>query len=443
MSIEKEHTTTKRDESKKKYRLATAAIHAGQDADPTTGALITPIYQTSTFVLEELGKNKGYQYARTHNPTRTALEDCLAELENARYALASASGLSAAATVLNLLSAGDHVICGEDVYGGVYRLFERVFKRYNIEFTYVNARDLNAIEAAIRPNSKLVWLESPTNPLLRLADLKAVAAITKKHNLIFAVDNTFATPLFQRPLDLGADIVIHSTTKYLSGHSDVIGGAIVTSNDNLYENLKFHNNAVGAVPGPFDCFLILRGIKTLSVRLREHERNALAVAKFLEQHDSIEAVYYPGLQSHPQHELAKEQMSGFGGVVACVVKGGLDAAKHVVNNTELFQLAESLGGVKSLICHPSTMTHAPIPKDVKESCGIVDGLIRLSVGLEDAQDLIEDLDRALSFVSEQSAQEQSANEQPTEETEEAVEQVTKAVERYTTRASKERIHASV
>lgn len=392
-SVDKQESDCK---PKRQWRFATAAIHEGQDADSATGALITPIYQTSTFVLEELGKNKGYQYARTHNPTRSALEECLASLENAKYALASASGLSAAATVLHLLSAGDHVVCGEDVYGGVYRLFEKVFKRYNIGFTYVNGQDLDALEAAITPQTRLVWLESPTNPLLRLADLRAVSEITKRRGLIFVVDNTFATPYLQRPLELGADVVVHSTTKYLSGHSDVIGGAVVTSNEELYESLKFHQNAVGAVPGPFDCFLILRGIKTLSVRLREHCRNAQAVAEYLEKHPAVETVFYPGLESHPQHGLAKQQMSGFGGMVAFVVKGGLEAARSVVNNTELFQLAESLGGVKSLICHPASMTHAPIPQEVREHCGISDGLIRLSIGLEDVNDLIDDLDAVLA-----------------------------------------------
>jgi cystathionine gamma-synthase/cystathionine gamma-lyase len=379
--------------------FATKAIHSGQEADPATGALITPIYQTSTFVLDELGKNKGYQYARTHNPTRTALEECIAALENAKYGIASSSGLAAAHTVLNLLSAGDHVVVGEDVYGGVYRLFEKVLKRYALEFTYVNARDLSAVEGAIKANTKLVWLESPTNPLLRLADLKAIARITKRHNVLLAVDNTFATPYFQKPLDLGADIVIHSTTKYLSGHSDVIGGAIVTSVDELFDNLKFHNNAIGSVPGPFDCFLILRGLKTLALRMKEHERNAFTVARYLEKHPAIESVYYPGLPNHPQFELAKEQMTGFGGMVSCVVKGGLEAAKNVVSNTQLFQLAESLGGVKSLICHPASMTHAPIPKDIREQCGIVDGLIRLSVGIEEADDLLRDLEQALTIAN--------------------------------------------
>lgn len=377
------------------YCFATKAIHEGQEADPTTGALITPIYQTSTFVLEELGVNKGYQYARTHNPTRSALEECLASLENAKYCLASASGLSAAATVINLLSAGDHVIVGEDVYGGVYRLFEKVFSRYGLTFTYIDGKDINAIERAITPQTKLVWLESPTNPLLRLADLRKVGELTKSRGLIFAVDNTFATPYFQRPIELGADVVIHSTTKYISGHSDIIGGAIITSNDELYEVLKFHNNAVGAVPGPLDCFLALRGVKTLALRMKEHQNNAFAVARFLEQHPGVESVFYPGLTSHPQHELACEQMKGFGGVVACVVKGGIDAARAVVSNTKLFQLAESLGGVKSLICHPASMTHAPIPKEVREPLGIVDGLIRLSVGIEESTDLIKDLDAVL------------------------------------------------
>jgi cystathionine beta-lyase/cystathionine gamma-synthase len=380
---------------RQEYCFATKAIHEGQEPDPSTGALITPIYQTSTFVLEELGKNKGYQYARTHNPTRSALEECLASLENAKYCLASASGLSAAATVINLLSAGDHVIVGEDVYGGVYRLFEKVFSRYGLTFTYIDGKDIDAIERAITPKTKLVWLESPTNPLLRLADLRKVGELTKSRGLIFAVDNTFATPYFQRPIELGADVVIHSTTKYISGHSDIIGGAVVTSNDELYEVLKFHNNAVGAVPGPFDCFLALRGVKTLALRMKEHQSNAFAVARFLEQHPGIEEVYYPGLESHPQYDLAREQMKGFGGVVACVVKGGIEAARDVVSNTKLFQLAESLGGVKSLICHPASMTHAPIPKEVREPLGIVDGLIRLSVGIEESEDLIRDLDAVL------------------------------------------------
>jgi cystathionine gamma-lyase len=301
--------------------------------------------------------------------------------------------------VASLLKSGDHVICGEDVYGGVYRLFERVLRKYNIEFTYVNARVPEEVEAAVRPTTKLIWLETPTNPLLRLADLQAIGDIAKKHKLLYAVDNTFATPYFQQPLKFGADIIVHSTTKYLSGHSDIIGGAVITDREDLYQELQFNTNATGCVPGPFDCFLILRGLKTLHLRLKEHQKNALAVARFLEAHPAVETVYYPGLASHPQHELAKRQMTGFGGIVSFVVRGGLPAAKSFLHSTQLFQLAESLGGVKSLVCHPSTMTHAPIPKDVQEHCGIVDGLIRLSVGIEDGDDLIADLTWALSAVA--------------------------------------------
>lgn len=378
--------------------FSTRAIHHAQQPDPTTGAIATPIFQTSTFVLDELGKNKGYQYARSHNPTRTALEECLASLEGARFGVATASGLAAVSVVGSLLSAGDHVIVGEDVYGGVYRLFEKVLRRYNVSFTYVNARNPEEIEAAICKETKLIWLETPTNPLLRLADLQAVGDIAKMHKLIYAVDNTFATPYFQQPLKFGADVIVHSTTKYLSGHSDVIGGAVITDREDLYEELKFYNNAAGCVPGPFDCFLILRGLKTLSLRMREHERNALAVANYLDSHEYVEKVYYPGLPSHPQHELAKRQMNGFGGIVSFVAKGGLEGAKSVLHNTRLFQLAESLGGVRSLICHPSSMTHAPIPRDVQEHCGIVQGLIRLSVGIEDSKDLIRDLEQALALV---------------------------------------------
>ncbi|MBK9145225.1 MAG: cystathionine gamma-synthase [Candidatus Melainabacteria bacterium] len=388
-------TRVSSNQNHKELGFATAAIHAGQEADPTTGALITPIFQTATFVLEELGVNRGYQYARTHNPTRAALEQCLASLEGAEFGLATASGLAAASTVLNILSQGDHVICGEDVYGGVYRLFEQVYKRFGIEFTYVDARDSEAVEAAVRDNTRLIWVETPTNPLLRLADLGKIAAISARYDLIFCVDNTFATPCQQRPLALGADIVIHSTTKYISGHSDVIGGAVLTSSEALYEQLQFNQNAVGCVPGPFDCFLTLRGLKTLAVRVAAHERNASRVATFLDKHPGVEAVYYPGLKSHPQHELACQQMTGFGGMVSFVVRGGLEAARDVVGRTRIFQLAESLGGVKSLICHPASMTHKPIPKEVREHCGIVDGLIRLSVGIESEEDLIADLDSVL------------------------------------------------
>ncbi len=392
-------------QNKQDYGFTTRAIHQGQEACPSTGSLITPIYQTSTFVQDELGKNKGYQYARSHNPTRQALEECLASLEGARFGLAAASGLAAVSIVLDLLQAGDHVVVGEDVYGGVYRLFERVLRKFNLNFTYIDASNLEAVENAITPATKLVWIESPTNPLLKLADIRAIASICQRRRIRLCVDNTFATPYFQRPLELGADIVVHSTTKYLSGHSDIIGGAIICDDEELFSELKFFQNASGAVPGPFDCFLALRGVKTLALRLREHERNATAIALYLENHSQVEKVYYPGLPSHPQFDLAKSQMAGFGGVVAFVVKGGLEAARAVVNNTSLFQLAESLGGVKSLICHPATMTHAPIPKEVREPLGIVDGLIRLSVGIEESKDLLADLEFVLSLCSNQTQSE--------------------------------------
>lgn len=377
-------------------KFATKAIHVGQEADPTTGAIITPIYQTSTYVQDALGSHKGYEYSRTQNPTRASLEQCLASLENGEYGMAFASGMVACNTVMNLLSAGDHVVVGDDVYGGVYRLFERVLSRYKLTFTYVDARDINEVQKAIRSDTKMLWLETPTNPLLKLADLKVLAEIARKSNLISVVDNTFASPYLQTPLDFGIDIVVHSTTKYLGGHSDVVGGAIVTSRPELYENLKFHQNAVGGVPGPFDSWLVLRGLKTLSVRMREHEKNAMAIAQFLEKHPKIEKVVYPGLQSHPQHALACSQMKGFGGMLSCVVKGGLNGAKDFLQGTKLFALAESLGGVESLIGHPATMTHASIPKEMREARGIVDGLVRLSVGIEDCDDLIADLTSALA-----------------------------------------------
>jgi cystathionine beta-lyase/cystathionine gamma-synthase len=379
-------------------KFSTKAIHAGQEPDPTSGAVSVPIYQTSTYAQDELGKHKGYEYARTQNPTRSALEACLASLENGKYGLAFASGLAATNTVMNLLSKGDHVVVGDDVYGGTYRIFDKVFARYGVEFTFVDSRDPANFEKAIRPETKMFWLETPTNPMLRLADVKAIAAIGKKKNHLTVVDNTFASSYLQRPLDLGADVVLHSTTKYLGGHSDVVGGAVITSNEEVYENLKFHQNAVGAVPGPFDCFLVMRGLKTLAVRMKEHCKNAEAIAKHLEKHPAIEKVIYPGLSSHPQHQLAKSQMDGFGGMVSIVLKGGLEAARKVLNNTKLFTLAESLGGVESLIGHPATMTHASIPKEIREERGVVDGLVRLSVGIEDLDDLIADLDNALAKV---------------------------------------------
>ncbi|RTL34714.1 MAG: cystathionine gamma-synthase [Candidatus Melainabacteria bacterium] len=383
-------------------KFSTKAIHVGQAPDPSTGAIITPIFQTSTYVQDELGKHKGFEYARTQNPTRSSLEECLASLEDGKHGLCFGSGLAATATVMTLLSAGDHVVVCDDVYGGTYRLFDKVFRRYGLSFDFVDGRDVKNVEAAVKPNTKMLWLETPTNPMLQLIDIqalvKAIRATKNGADIIAVVDNTFASPYLQNPLSLGADIVVHSTTKYLGGHSDVVGGCAITNNDKYHETLRFHQNAVGATPGPFDCWLVLRGLKTLAVRMKAHESNAMAIAKFLEKHPAIEKVIYPGLTSHPQHELAKKQMRGFGGMVSVVVKGGLQNAKTFLDGTKLFSLAESLGGVESLIGHPATMTHASIPKDVREARGIVDGLVRLSVGIEDQDDLIKDIETALSKV---------------------------------------------
>jgi len=380
-------------------KFSTRAIHAGQEPDPTTGAVCTPIYQTSTYVQEGLNKHKGYEYARTHNLTREALEACLASMEDGKYGLCFGSGLAAEGCIMHLLSAGDHVICGDDVYGGTYRLFEKVWKRFGLTFTFVDASDAKKVEAAIKPNTKLIWIETPTNPLLNLCDIKAIAAVGKAKGLITVVDNTFASPYLQNPLASGIDIVVHSMTKYLGGHSDVVGGAVITSRDDLYETLKFHQNAVGAVPGPFDCFLVLRGVKTLAVRMEAHQKNAMAIAKYLEKHQAVEKVMYPGLASHPQHALAKAQMSGFGGMVSFVLKGGLESARQFLGSTKLFALAESLGGVESLVCHPVSMTHGSIPKAERDARGVVDALVRLSVGIEDQDDLLADLEAGLAKVS--------------------------------------------
>jgi len=380
-------------------KFSTRAIHVGQDPDPTTGAIITPIYQTSTYVQEELGKHKGYEYSRTGNPTRTALEQCLASLEDGRFGLCFASGLAAEQNVMNLLESGDHVVVGEDVYGGTYRLFERVLTRYGLTFSFVDATSLKNVEAAIKKNTKMVWLETPTNPLLNLVDIKAIADLARSKNLITVVDNTFASPYLQNPLKLGADIVVHSSTKYLGGHSDVVGGAVITSNEELHETLKYHQNAVGGVPGPMDCWLVLRGVKTLAVRMQAHERNAVEIARYLEGQAAVEKVIYPGLAHHPHHELACKQMRGFGGMVSFVVKGGIENTRKFMGAVKLFALAESLGGVESLACHPVSMTHGAIPKEDRDKRGVVDGLVRLSVGIEDIEDLIADLDHAFSKVS--------------------------------------------
>jgi len=387
-------------------KFSTKAIHVGQAADPATGATIVPIYQTSTYTQDAVGEHKGYDYSRSINPTRVALEAQLASLENAEYGSAFASGMAATAAVLNVLSAGDHVVVTDDLYGGTYRLFSRVLARYGLEFTYVDMADLEAVRAAIKPNTKMFWVETPTNPMLKLIDIRGVSALRQaqgasipQHDIVVVVDNTFASPYFQQPLTLGADVVVHSTTKYIGGHSDVVGGAALTSNKELYDIIKFHQNAVGGVPGPHDAWLTMRGAKTLALRMREHAKNAQAVAEFLESHAEVEHVYYPGLPSHPQHELAKRQMSGFGGMVSFTLKGPEQRALDFAHRMKYFSLAESLGGVESLICHPARMTHGSIPKGEREKRGVTDGLLRLSVGIEDIEDLIEDLRGALESVN--------------------------------------------
>jgi cystathionine gamma-lyase len=378
-------------------RFATKAIHVGQDPDPATGATIVPIYQTSTYTQEAPGEHKGYEYSRTGNPTRTALEECVAALEGGEYGLAFASGLAATVATMSLLSPGDHVVAGEDLYGGTYRLFDKVLPRAGgLDFTYADTTDPGSVEKALRPETKLLWIETPTNPMLTLSDIARLSEMARERGAIVAVDNTFASPFFQNPLALGADIVVHSTTKYMGGHSDVVGGAVVTSNPDLHEAMKFYQNAAGGVPGPFDSWIVLRGLKTLAVRMRQHEENALAVAEFLRDHLQVETVNYPGLTSHPQHELAKKQMSGFSGMVSFTLKGGAEAAHAAVQKTEVFHFAESLGGVESLITHPATMTHAAIPREQREARGVTDGLLRLSVGIEDKEDLVADLDRVIS-----------------------------------------------
>ena len=377
-------------------KFATKAIHAGQEPDPTTGAIMTPIYQTSTYAQEGMGGHKGYEYSRSGNPTRSALETCIAELENGKYGLAFASGLAAEHAVLSLLNAGDHMVSCDDLYGGTYRIFEKVMSRYNVETSYVTAKSISDYEKAIRPNTRLIWLETPTNPLLRLVDIKAIARIAHKHNILVVVDNTFSSPYFQQPLALGADIVLHSTTKYINGHSDIVGGALVMNNEEVYQKVKFHQNAVGGIPGPFDSWLTLRGINTLAVRMRQHEENAHTVARFLSEHPRVEKVYYPGLPSHPDYELAKRQMSGFGGMVSFQFKGTLTDVDRVVRRFKVFTFAESLGGIESLVCHPASMTHGSIPKEIREARGVGDTLLRLSVGIEDVEDIMTDIQKALA-----------------------------------------------
>jgi cystathionine beta-lyase/cystathionine gamma-synthase len=373
--------------------IETQVVHAGQSPDPATGAIITPIYQTSTYVHDALLVHKGYEYSRTSNPTRTALERCLAELEAGAHCLAFASGMAATDTVVRLLKPGDHTLIGSDVYGGTYRLFNSEWERYGLTFSIVDLADLAAIEAALQPSTRLIWLETPTNPLLNLADIPAVVELAHRHGILVCVDNTFATPYAQRPLELGADIVVHSTTKYLSGHNDVVGGAIVVRDSGLHERFAFLQNGAGAIPGPFDCWLTLRGLKTLALRMQAHSANALTIARHLECHPAITRVLYPGLPSHPQHELARRQMTIFGGMLDVELRGGEAAARHLCEHTRLFALAESLGSVESLIELPAAMTHASV---VGTALAIDPSLVRISVGIEHVDDLISDLDQALA-----------------------------------------------
>jgi len=380
-----------------KLGFGTRAIHAGQSPDPVTGAVMTPIYYTSTYAQTAPGEHKGYEYSRTHNLTRFALEANLASLEGGIGGLCFASGLAATSTLLQLFDAGTHVIAGDDLYGGTFRLFDKVYRRLGFEFTYVDPfAGTAAIEAAMRPNTKLVWVETPTNPMLKLVDIAAVAEVCTKRKIMFAVDNTFMTPYFQRPLDLGADVVAHSLTKYLNGHSDVVGGALIFKDQGTRDRVAFLQNAAGAVPSPMDSFMVLRGTKTLHVRMDRHEANARAIAAWLEKHPQVERVIYPGLESHPQHSLACRQQRGFGGMISFVLRGGLDESRRFLSACKIFTLAESLGGVESLIEHPAIMTHASVPPDNRKKLGIVDGFIRLSVGIEDVSDLQSDLDGAFA-----------------------------------------------
>lgn len=382
----------------KKLGFATRAIHAGQEPEKTTGAVMTPIFQTSTYAQKSPGVFQGYDYSRADNPTRKAYEDCVASLENGKHGLAFASGMAAIDAILHTLKTGDHIVSGDDVYGGTYRLFEKIYKQFGIETTYVNMTNLEKTGEAIRQNTKLMWIESPTNPLLKICDIRALTTVAKKKNVVSVVDNTFASPYFQNPLELGADIVVHSVTKYMNGHSDVIGGVIITNHVKVFEDLKFIQKSVGGVPGPWDSFLVMRGLKTLAVRMQCHEANAKKIAAFLETHPKVERVIYPGLASHPQHAIAKKQMSGFGGMITFFVKGGLKEAKTFLENVRIFTLAESLGGVESLIEHPAIMTHSSIPAEVRKKIGITDNLIRISVGIEDEKDLLQDLSQALKAI---------------------------------------------
>jgi cystathionine beta-lyase/cystathionine gamma-synthase len=375
-------------------RFDTKAIHAGQEPDPTTGAVTVPIYQTSTYVQDALGEHRGYEYARTKNPTRSALEACMADLESGTHGVAFASGMAAITTLAMTLSSGDHVIVSNNTYGGTFRLFDKVMARFGLEFSYVDTSNPEETRAAVTPRTRMIFIETPTNPVMTITDVAATAEVARESGILLAVDNTFMSPYFQRPIELGADAVVHSTTKYLNGHSDGIGGVVVVKDAELAERLYFLQNAAGPIIGPQDAFLVLRGLKTLGVRMRQHDANGRRVASFLAEHPRVERVFYPGLASHPQHDLARRQMSGFGGMISFET-GSLESARTVLNGVRLCALAESLGGVETLICHPATMTHASVPEVERARLGISDGLVRISVGIEDADDLIEDLDAAM------------------------------------------------
>ena len=388
-------------DKKNKKGFDTKAIHSGQEPDPTTGAIIGPIYTSSTYVQESPGVHKGYDYSRTINPTRKALEDCIADLEEGYSGFAFSSGMAAAATVLEILDSGDHIISMDDVYGGTYRLFENVRKRSSgLDFTFTNLSDLRNLEKSLKPTTKMIWVETPSNPLLKIVDLKKLTLLAKEHNLITVCDNTFCSPYVQKPLELGCDLVLHSATKYLNGHSDVIGGVVVCSHDrtDLDEKLSFLSNSIGSIMSPFDSFLVLRSLKTLSVRMQRHCENAMKIANFLKEKKVVKRIFYPGLTDHPQHDVAKKQMNGFGGMLTMILEGGLPSANKFLEKTKLFSLAECLGGVESLIEHPAIMTHASVPLDIRKKLGIDDGLVRLSVGIESIDDLIEDLEQALNGV---------------------------------------------
>lgn len=384
--------------NKNNLHFDTRAIHAGQSPDPTTGAIMTPVYLTSTYVQESPGVHKGWEYSRTHNPTRKAYENCIANLESGKFGFAFASGCAATTTIMHMLNANDHVIAMDDMYGGTFRLFDKVLKNQGLQFSYIDLTKVEMIEKTILPNTKMIWVETPTNPTLKLADIRTICEIAHKKNILVVVDNTFMSPYFQRPLELGADIVVHSATKYIGGHSDVVGGVAVTSDPKIAEKLAFLSNSMGGVQGAFDSFLALRSLKTLPLRMKAHAENAMKIAKYLEKHPLVEKTVYPGLESHPQHTLAKKQMSGFGGMITFFIKGGMESARTFLESVKVFALAESLGGVESLIEHPAIMTHASVPAEQRKILGIDDSLIRLSVGVEDCADLLADLEQAFKKV---------------------------------------------